>query len=167
MESKDSETRSSFLEYVKKETEMFPGQQLLVVKEEVRRDCSSSLDPPDSKPSHMREEVKLSVKTEKEEKPKFSECNRFKIEDKRKESPTCSLAEQMETEPGGEECGRPEPGRNPDPVCSFQESEITVLQTGKRFRYHSRFIAQTVVHSGEKPLGCDVCVKLSNIRLNY
>ncbi|MEQ2247842.1 hypothetical protein ILYODFUR_013229 [Ilyodon furcidens] len=131
MESRDSETQSSFLEYVKKETEMFPGQQLLVVKEEVRQDCSSSLDPPDSKPSHMKEEVKLSVKTEKEEKPKFSECNRIKIEDKRKESPTCSLAEQMETEPGGEECGRPEPGRNPGPVCSFQESEITVHQTGK------------------------------------
>ncbi|XP_021163805.2 uncharacterized protein LOC105939464 isoform X2 [Fundulus heteroclitus] len=131
MESQDSKTQSSFIEFVKKETQVIPGQQLLVVKEEVRHDWSCSLYPHDSKPPHMKEEVKLNVKNEKE-KPEFPVCSHIKPEDKKREPPTCSLAEQMETEPGEEDCGKPEPGRNPSPICSFQESEVTIHQTDQQ-----------------------------------
>ncbi|XP_043958767.1 zinc finger protein 260-like isoform X3 [Gambusia affinis] len=127
MESRDSETQSNFLQLAKKETEVFLGQQLWVVKEEVHSDWSSSLDPLDSKPPHMKEDEKPAVKSEKEEKPKFSDCSCMKTEDGRREPLMPNLAKQMEAEPDGEDCGRPEPG--PRPNSSYQESEMTIHRT--------------------------------------
>ncbi|XP_054898514.1 uncharacterized protein LOC129367881 isoform X3 [Poeciliopsis prolifica] len=121
MECRDSETQSSFLHLAKKETEVFPGQQLWVVKEEVRSNWRSSLDPFDSKPPHMKEEEKPAVKSEKEEKPKFSDCSCMKTEDRRREPLTPNLVKQMEAEPDEEGCGRPEPGPRPSSVVPVQQ----------------------------------------------
>lgn len=136
---------------------VFPGQQLWVVKEEGRSDWRSSLDPLDSKPPHMKEEEKPAVKSEKEENPKFSDCSCMKTEDRRREPLTPNLAKQMEAEPDGEDCGRPEPG--PSPNSSYQESEMAIHRTGKRSKHYSRFKAQTGA-------GCDVS-KHSNARQNF
>ena len=64
----------------------------------------------------------VTVKSEDdEEKPQSPQLQQIKTEDDREtELLTSSSAEQMKTETDGEDCGGPEPARNPDPNSHLQ-----------------------------------------------
>ncbi|MED6278841.1 hypothetical protein CHARACLAT_028177 [Characodon lateralis] len=105
--------------------------KILVIKEEVPHDWSSSLDQEGPEPHHIKEEEEelwisqeeeqLTVKSE-EEKPHKSEFERIKTEhDRNPEAPFSRSAVQMKTELDGENCGGPGADNNSDPSCSSQE----------------------------------------------
>ncbi|XP_073345290.1 uncharacterized protein [Pagrus major] len=118
-------------------------QQLLVVKEEVSPEWSSSLDEEDPEPLHIKEEqeelwtgqegdqlnrlkeadmtrfpfIAVTVKSEDdEEKPQCSQLHQSQTEDNREtEPPASSSATHIKTETDEEDCGGSEPARNGDP----------------------------------------------------
>ncbi|KAM4715063.1 uncharacterized protein FYW61_018018 isoform 2-T2 [Anableps anableps] len=115
--------------------------QMVVIKEEFVHDWSSSSEQQDSEPLDIKEEEEelwisqeeeqLVVKIEDEEKSQLFELDGIKTHDDREtEAPTSSSAELLETEPDGEDCGGPEADWNPDPFCSFQQSDLTVHKRG-------------------------------------
>ncbi|MEQ2311637.1 hypothetical protein AMECASPLE_022402, partial [Ameca splendens] len=103
--------------------------QMLVIKEEVPHDWSSSLNPEDLHKKEEEEELwikqeveQFTVKVEDEEKPQLSELHHLKPEgDRETDAQTSSSAVQIKADPDGGECVGPEPDRNPDPVCPSQE----------------------------------------------
>ncbi|XP_038139368.1 zinc finger and SCAN domain-containing protein 12-like [Cyprinodon tularosa] len=137
--------------------------EMLVIKEEFPHECRSILDQQHPVPPHIKEEEEelcidqeveqLIVKIEEEEKPQFSE--RIKFEDCREtDDPTRSSAEQMETQPNGQDSDR-----NSDSLCPLQKSKITVHKRGKRTKLSSKLTAPIRLYSGERPFGCNVCGK--------
>ncbi|MEQ2200509.1 hypothetical protein XENOCAPTIV_030360 [Xenoophorus captivus] len=148
---------------------MFPVLQMLVI-EGVPHGWSSSLDQQHPEPPHIKEEdeelwinqeeEQLTVKIEDEKKPQLSELHHIKTEDDREiEASTTSLFEQMETEPDGEDCGGPEPDRNPDPASSSQESKITIHKRGTRFEKCSK-------RCSKLPSGMSVFIHVCLVCLN-
>ncbi|MED6280564.1 hypothetical protein CHARACLAT_012050, partial [Characodon lateralis] len=131
---------------------MFPVLQMLVI-EGVPHGWSSSLDQQHPEPPHIKEEEEelwinqeeewLTVKIEDEKKPQLSQLHHIKTEDNRvTETLTTYSFEQMETEPDGEDCGGPEPDRNPDPACSSQEM----------FALHQMLVIKEVPHDWSSSL---------------
>ena len=128
-------------------------QQLSGIKEEVLHEWSCQLHQEDPELLHIKkeeeevwtsqegeqlhgqEETDISrfsftaapVKTEDdEEKPQFSPVLQVKTEENRETEPlTSSSAEQMEIETDGEDCGGPEPDRNPDPNTDEEDSDCS------------------------------------------
>ncbi|PWA21722.1 hypothetical protein CCH79_00003377 [Gambusia affinis] len=142
-------------------------RQILVIKEEVLHEWSSSLDPETARKQEGLEELwtkqedeQVIVKMEDEEKPQFSELQQIKTEDNRAtESQTSSSAVNIKADPDGGKCGGPEPGSKPDPVCSSQESKMAVHKKSKISKPRSKRTAQIEVNAGEKPFGCNICGK--------
>ncbi|KAE8283838.1 hypothetical protein D5F01_LYC17164 [Larimichthys crocea] len=123
-------------------------QQVLIVKEEVPPDWSSSLDQENPEPLHIKNEQEelwisqqgeqlngleeadinrfpfsaASVKSEDdEEKPQLSLLHQSQTEDKRDGEPRASSsAMEVKTESDAEDCGGSEPARNPDPDSHSQ-----------------------------------------------
>ncbi|MEQ2223023.1 hypothetical protein ILYODFUR_032508, partial [Ilyodon furcidens] len=97
--------------------------QMLVIKEEVPHDWSSSLNPEDLHKKEEEEELwikqeveQFTVKVEDEEKPQLSELHHLKPEgDRETDAQTSSAAVQIKADPDGRESVGPEPDRNPDP----------------------------------------------------
>ncbi|MEQ2276694.1 hypothetical protein XENORESO_005033 [Xenotaenia resolanae] len=129
MQSCRSGEQSSLTDPVKEESE--DEQQMFVVKE-VPDLWSSSLDQQNPELLQIKKEEEelwisqegelLTVKIEDEVKLKLSELHHLKTEDSRDtEGPTCSSAEQMVTEPSGEECGGPEQDWKSDPNTHLQQ----------------------------------------------
>uniref|UniRef100_A0A3Q2PGK1 Zinc finger protein 260-like n=1 Tax=Fundulus heteroclitus TaxID=8078 RepID=A0A3Q2PGK1_FUNHE len=112
--------------------------QIVVIKEEVAHDWCHGLDQQKPEPNlikHDREEMwlsqeeeQLTVKSEDEEKPQVSELCQIKTEDgSETEDSMNNSAEQMKTEPHEEDCGGPEPDRNP-----FHSSLESTMETDKK-----------------------------------
>ncbi|MEQ2279257.1 hypothetical protein AMECASPLE_007535 [Ameca splendens] len=107
---------------------------MLVIKEEVSQDWNSSLDQQHPEPPYIkeeeelwisREEEQLTVKIEEEKKPQLSELHQIETEDySESKGLIISSTEQMEKGLDGEDCGGPEPDRNPDPVCFSYQTEV-------------------------------------------
>ncbi|KAE8283841.1 hypothetical protein D5F01_LYC17167 [Larimichthys crocea] len=123
-------------------------QQVLIVKEEVPPDWSSSLDQENPEPLHIKNEQEelwisqqgeqlngleeadinrfpfsaASVKSEDdEEKPQLSPLHQSQTEDNRDREPRASSsAMEVKTESDAEDCGGSEPARNPDPDSHSQ-----------------------------------------------
>ncbi|XP_035998103.1 myoneurin-like isoform X2 [Fundulus heteroclitus] len=112
--------------------------QIVVIKEEVAHDWSHGLDQQKPEPYLIKqdreemwlshEEEQLTVKSEDEEKPQVSPLCQIKTEDDSEtEDSMNNSAEQMKTEPHEENCGGPEPDRNP-----FHSSQESTMETDKK-----------------------------------
>ncbi|MEQ2284904.1 hypothetical protein AMECASPLE_026335, partial [Ameca splendens] len=128
---------------------LFPVHQILVIKEEVPHDWSTSLEQQNSEFPFIKEEdeqlwisqeqKQLIVKSEDEEKPPLSEFQLLKTEvDRETEAPTSCLAEHMQAEPDDEDCGGPQPERNSEPVCSSKQSRMKVLNRDEETKLCSK-----------------------------
>ncbi|KAK5605043.1 hypothetical protein CRENBAI_002348 [Crenichthys baileyi] len=147
--------------------------QMLVIKEEVPQDWSSSLDRQDPAPPHIkveeeelwisREEDQLTVKSEDGEKPQLSELYKIKTEDNREtNAPTGSSTGQMETKPDEGDCGESEPDKTPDPEGFFQQSEMTVQK-----RVVVSFDTSPTLHAdgGQRARWCRLYGSLTSVSL--
>lgn len=107
--------------------------QMLVIKE-VPHGWSSSLDQQHPERPNIQEEDEEQLTVRSEEEEKISGIRTSSNQNWRRWSGRTSTTfsvEQMENEPDGEDCGRPEPDRNPE-TCSSPESKMTVHRRGKR-----------------------------------
>uniref|UniRef100_A0A3Q1GUM3 Zinc finger protein OZF-like n=1 Tax=Acanthochromis polyacanthus TaxID=80966 RepID=A0A3Q1GUM3_9TELE len=134
---------------VLKQTAVLPAdvQKVLVIKEEVPYEWSSSLDQQNSEPLHITEEqeklwtsqedsyisrfpfIAVPVKNEDdEEEPQSSQLHQSQSKDNREE--TSSSTKQMKTETNREDCGGPEadPNNNLQPNTDGKSSDWTEIE---------------------------------------
>ncbi|XP_054462611.1 zinc finger protein 135-like [Anoplopoma fimbria] len=169
-------------------------QQLLVVKEEVppeQQEWSSSLDQEEPEPPHIKEEQEELWTSQEGEQlqgleeadTKFSFTPVKREEDEKEAQPSQRhqrQTEQMETEADGEDCGGPEPDKNPDSdrhlqlssiekasQCYKQETEVSddwnetsEPQSGLNFLKNNEY------NSSEKLFCCSECGKRFNQNSN-
>ncbi|XP_068589630.1 zinc finger protein 184-like [Cebidichthys violaceus] len=178
-------------------------QQLLVVKEEVpseQQDWSSSLDQEDPEPPHIKEDQEdpepPHIKEDQEELWTSQEGEQLqgleeadikfsftpvKIVDDEEKPQSSQLhqrqTEQIETEADGEDCGGPEPDRNPDPLNKTGDAfepetddsedweETREPQSGLIYQSNDEVsVSDSRCSAGEKPFGCSECDKRFNFK---
>ncbi|XP_037651573.1 zinc finger protein with KRAB and SCAN domains 7-like isoform X2 [Sebastes umbrosus] len=159
----------------------FPAdvQQVLLVKEEVppeQQEWSSSLDPEDPEPRHIKEEQEeLWTSQEGEQLQGLEEADITKFtftpvpvksEEDDEEKPQSSQlherqTEQMETEADGEDCGGPEPARNSDPDTLLQPDtdDKTGHSSEPETEYSNDWKEIRPCSTVEKPFSCSECGK--------